>query len=123
MVLRLLKSLHIEKLSDDAVALNNNTSTNIDSTDIKVDINHRSIHSNNVNTSNTTTNTNSDQILLFTRLEGGNYTCLGRVRAVGCNLHATPVQIDFELLDHDAIASMSEFGTILSTSAGTFKDV
>ena len=42
-------------------------------------------------------------ILLFVRVEGEPYACLGRLRAANCTLDRNPVMIEWELLDYDAL--------------------
>lgn len=58
----------------------------------------------------------SDDIMLFTRQEGGNYVCLGRLGLSGCDLSKEPISMQWELLDYDQIKDSADFKDILKAS-------
>lgn len=57
----------------------------------------------------------SDKIILFVRIEGENYSCLGRVAHISHNLHTQPVEFEWELLDFEKIKGKSAFKRIMDT--------
>lgn len=57
-----------------------------------------------------------DAILLFVRMEGENYCCLGKVGIVGYNLSAHPVQMQLELLNYESICELDQFKLILKAA-------
>jgi hypothetical protein len=44
-----------------------------------------------------------DQIVLFVRIDGMNYCCLGRLAYIAFNLHTQPIEFEWELLDYERI--------------------
>jgi hypothetical protein len=46
-----------------------------------------------------------ENIMLFVRIEGEPYVCLGRVALLGCDLQAHPVVFSWTLLDRDGLLS------------------
>lgn len=57
-----------------------------------------------------------DNTILFVRLEGGNYICLGRLAVAGYNLSASPVSIQWELLDYESLKASQVFRDVLVAS-------
>ncbi len=54
-----------------------------------------------------------DDVILFTRTEGGNYICLGTLAVAGYDLSVAPISIQWELLEYDKIKDEMEFKNIL----------
>lgn len=54
-----------------------------------------------------------DAVLLFVRVEGESYSCLGRLKYVGFDLSTSPVKIQWRLTDHHRFAGTEEFERIL----------
>jgi hypothetical protein len=59
-----------------------------------------------------------DTVLLFARLEGEGYCCLGRVRWVAADLQSQPVRFKWELLDYAGFKEAPQFKRILQASGG-----
>jgi hypothetical protein len=57
-----------------------------------------------------------EQVLLFVRLEGENYCCLGRVRWVAVDLLGSPIKVKWELADFDSFQHTQHFKSILRES-------
>jgi hypothetical protein len=57
-----------------------------------------------------------DQIILFVRLEGENYSCFGRLKIVSCELERSPVKFVWELLDFDRLKNEEQMKRVLKTS-------
>jgi hypothetical protein len=55
-----------------------------------------------------------DEILLFVRIEGENYACIGRVKHIAVDLTTSPIRIKWELIDFDRISKMEYFRTLLA---------
>lgn len=55
----------------------------------------------------------SEPVLLFARLEGEGYCCLGRVLWVAADLHAQPVKFKWELMDYAAFQGSPQFQRML----------
>jgi hypothetical protein len=53
-------------------------------------------------------------VVLFVRLEGGNYCCLGRVQWVAIDVASSPIKIKWELLDFDQFSHLPHFKEIVS---------
>ncbi len=62
---------------------------------------------------NTSTRASPEKVLLFVRLEGENYCCLGRVRWVAADVLCSPVKLKWELTDFDAFSETPHFQKIL----------
>lgn len=60
-------------------------------------------------------NISNDKIILFVRIEGENYACLGRVAHISYNLHTQPVEFEWELLDFEEIKNKPGFMRIMET--------
>ena len=96
---------------------NDNSSNNI------IDNNNNYNNNNNNNDDNIENNNDkesssfgqSDQIILFVRIEGENYSCLGRVGYISYNLNTSPIEFEWELLDFDKIKNHETFKRILQT--------
>ena len=77
------------------------------------------IHSDEFNSSKQISNViestinQSENILLFVRLEGQNYCSLGRLSYVAYDLDSSPVKIKWKLLDYDKLVTCSYFQNIL----------
>ena len=56
-----------------------------------------------------------DLIILFVRIEGENYSCLGRVAHISYNLQTQPIEFEWELLDFEKIKNHPTFLRILQT--------
>jgi hypothetical protein len=56
---------------------------------------------------------NSNRVLLFVRLENENYCCLGEVRYVAVDMGVSPIQIKWELVQHEKIRGLDYFQRIL----------
>mmetsp|Transcript_10631 Transcript_10631/g.17892 ORF Transcript_10631/g.17892 Transcript_10631/m.17892 type:complete len:383 (+) Transcript_10631:63-1211(+) len=59
------------------------------------------------------TEVSPEVVVLFVRLEGGNYCCLGRVGWVACDLATHPVLFKWELLDWHHFHASDHFQEIL----------
>lgn len=70
---------------------------------------------NNINDTNNLSLISSDQIILFVRIEGENYSCLGRVAHISYNLQTQPIEFEWELLDFEKIKNHPTFLRILQT--------
>ena len=55
-----------------------------------------------------------ETIILFVRVEGENYCCLGRLKWVAIDLLSSPVKIKWELLDYDLFCNSPHFKRVLS---------
>jgi len=55
-----------------------------------------------------------DRVLLFVRIEGENYACLGRVQHIAVDLTVAPIQIKWELMDFEQINKVEYFQTVLA---------
>lgn len=60
-------------------------------------------------------NISNDKIVLFVRIEGENYACLGRVAHISHNLRTQPVEFEWELLDFEEIKNRPGFLRIMET--------
>lgn len=60
-------------------------------------------------------NDNNDKIILFVRLEGENYTCLGHVAHISYNLENHPIEFEWELLDYKSVVNTEYFKRILAS--------
>jgi hypothetical protein len=60
-------------------------------------------------------NVSNDKIVLFVRIEGENYACLGRVAHISHNLRTQPVEFEWELLDYEEIKNKPDFKRIMET--------
>jgi hypothetical protein len=58
----------------------------------------------------------ADNVVLFVRLEGENYACLGRLAWESCDVDTFPVTFTWRLLDFDDIHGTSYFQTLLKTN-------
>lgn len=57
--------------------------------------------------------THRELVLLFARLEGEGYCCMGRVLWVAADLHTQPVRFKWELIDHAGFEASPHFQRIL----------
>jgi hypothetical protein len=57
-----------------------------------------------------------EQVLLFVRLEGENYCCLGRVRWVAVDVLCSPIKVKWELVDFDSFRQRPHFKAVLRES-------
>lgn len=57
----------------------------------------------------------SDSIVLFVRIEGENYSCMGRVAYISHDLTTQPIEFEWELLDHQVVKEKPLFKRILET--------
>ena len=57
--------------------------------------------------------TDEDRVILFARIEGEEYSCLGRVKYVALDLEASPIVIKWEFLDYDKAIKEDYFKDIL----------
>ena len=57
----------------------------------------------------------SDSIVLFVRIEGENYSCMGRVAYISHNLSTQPIEFEWELLDYQIVKEKTLFKRILET--------
>jgi hypothetical protein len=60
-------------------------------------------------------NISNDKIILFVRIEGENYACLGCVAHISHNLRTQPVEFEWELLDYEEIKNKPDFKRIMET--------
>ena len=68
----------------------------------------------NVIQTNTSKN-DKNKIILFVRIEGENYSCLGQVAYISYDLKTQPIEFEWELLDFEKIKNMETFRRILHT--------
>lgn len=54
-----------------------------------------------------------ETVVLFVRIEGENYCCLGRLQWVAIDLLSRPVKIKWELIDYDVFCDSSHFKRVL----------
>ena len=62
------------------------------------------------------TNNQKDSVLLFVRIEGEPYCCLGRLVYVGVDLTCSPIAMKWELKDFDKFEHKDYFGNILKAA-------
>ncbi len=55
----------------------------------------------------------TDQVILFARIEGEEYSCLGRVTYVALDLEASPIVVKWQFLDYDVAIKEEYFKDIL----------
>lgn len=53
-------------------------------------------------------------MVLFVRIEGENYCCLGRLQWVAIDLLASPVKVKWELMDYDLFCNDAHFKRLLA---------
>lgn len=58
---------------------------------------------------------NSDEIILFVRIEGESYACMGRVAYISFNVDVQPIEFEWELLDYQQVKDKPLFKRILRT--------
>lgn len=56
----------------------------------------------------------NDEILLFVRIEGENYACIGRVKHIAVDLTTSPIRLKWELMDFERMSKVSYFQTLLA---------
>lgn len=54
-----------------------------------------------------------DTVVLFARIEGENYCCLGRLQWVAIELTTSPVQFKWALVDYDQFCDTPHFQRVL----------
>jgi hypothetical protein len=59
---------------------------------------------------------NPHTVLLFVRLEGEGYACLGRVEYVAANLETSPIEIKWRLRDYSKLYQLEYFQNLLKAS-------
>ena len=57
----------------------------------------------------------ADSIVLFVRIEGENYSCMGRVAYISHNLTTQPIEFEWELLDYQKVKEKPLFKRIQET--------
>ena len=60
-------------------------------------------------------NSNTDEIILFVRIEGESYACMGRVAYISFNVDIQPIEFEWELLDYQQIKDKPLFKRIQRT--------
>ena len=55
----------------------------------------------------------AETVVLFVRLEGENYCCLGRLQWVAIDLLSSPIKVKWELTDYDTFAHTPHFKRVL----------
>lgn len=58
---------------------------------------------------------NTDEIILFVRIEGESYACMGRVAYISFNVDVQPIEFEWELLDYQQVRDKPLFKRILRT--------
>lgn len=58
-------------------------------------------------------NNRAETVILFVRLEGENYCCLGRLQWVAIDLLSSPVKVKWELIDYDTFVHTEHFKRVL----------
>jgi hypothetical protein len=58
---------------------------------------------------------NTDEIILFVRIEGESYACMGRVAYISFNVDVQPIEFEWELLDYQQIKDKPLFKRIQRT--------
>jgi len=58
--------------------------------------------------------TDTETVVLFVRIEGENYWCLGRLQWVAIDLLASPVKVKWELMDYDLFCNDAHFKRLLA---------
>ena len=58
---------------------------------------------------------NTDEIILFVRIEGESYACMGRVAYISFNVDIQPIEFEWELLDYQQIKDKPLFKRIQRT--------
>lgn len=59
------------------------------------------------------TKSSKETVVLFVRVEGENYCCLGRLQWVAIDLLSSPVKIKWELTDYDLFSNTPHFKRVL----------
>lgn len=57
----------------------------------------------------------TDEIILFVRIEGESYACMGRVAYISFNVDIQPIEFEWELLDYQQIKEKPLFKRIQRT--------
>jgi hypothetical protein len=58
-----------------------------------------------------------DSVVLFVRIEGENYCCLGHVSHVSYDLKSQPVEFEWELLDFEKLRGSETFKRMLKINS------
>lgn len=57
----------------------------------------------------------TDEIILFVRIEGESYACMGRVAYISFNVDVQPIEFEWELLDYQQVKDKPLFKRIQRT--------
>lgn len=60
-----------------------------------------------------TAKNSKETVVLFVRVEGENYCCLGSLQWVAIDLLSSPVKIKWELMDYDLFCNSPHFKRVL----------